>query len=94
MQAVWEAGGGRAAARGVGCVAMAVCSAPRSSSAVWLVQVFCLLLSARARANVSALCACPRIQSLGFALRETACGAPGARGVTVLHFGDRSTAVM
>lgn len=37
MQVVWEVGGSRAAAWGAGCVA--VCSAPRSSSAMWLVQV-------------------------------------------------------
>lgn len=39
MQAAWEAGGGGAAAWGAGCVDVAVCSAPRSSSAMWLVQV-------------------------------------------------------
>lgn len=37
MQVVWEVGGSRAAAWGAGCVA--VCSAPRSSSAMWLVHV-------------------------------------------------------
>lgn len=39
MQAVWEAGGGMAAVRGAVCVAVAMCSAPRSSSAMWLEQV-------------------------------------------------------